>query len=574
MSSCALVSPPWRRGHRFTLLGALSVLGGLVFVANDARAQAAPAAPPAAPAPTTPAPPVAAPPTAAPVAPAAPVPSPSTEPSAGAPAEGTEPATTEAEPPPAEAEASSGSESAATDTGSGLFESSLSGSDDAGSVAGGGGATGIDLGGYVRGDVFAGMVPDSKRYEMKAAYGELALKVTAKKEHLGTAFAEARFMYGRVGDDVGPTINLREAYVSTYLGPLDLRLGQQIVVWGRADAFNPTNNLTPFDLRVRSPAEDDRQQGNVGARASLNLSPIRIEGVWMPLYRPAQIPFIVPWYARLVDDTPEPDLAHGTQGARVHLELPAFEMSASYVYGYAPLPGFTYHHLIHASDEPSETAARPWQLEIGRTPYQHHVVGFDFSTAIGDVLGLRGEAAYRFPMHFRTRYWEPRPDLQYVVGVDHNFGSVSVIAQYMGRVAFHWSKVEKPELPAIVNGDLDTFLTNEILPTFAAADIAAYAPDDLAFRNQMLFGQLHEVQHLASLRVEWLTLHDTLSLSALGMVNFTTQEWLAFPKVLYHLTDALSTSVGAEIYAGPTGTLFGLIDEELSAVYGELRASF
>ena len=90
----------------------------------------------------------------------------------------------------------------------------------------------------------------------------------------------------------------------------------------------------------------------------------------------------------------------------------------------------------------------------------------------------------------------------------------------------------------------------------------------------MLFSQLHKVQHLATVRVEWLGLHETLSLSALAFVNFSTKEWLAFPKLGYKLSDNLSTSVGAEIFAGPTGTLFGLIDRQLTAGYAELRYAF
>ncbi len=74
--------------------------------------------------------------------------------------------------------------------------------------------------------------------------------------------------------------------------------------------------------------------------------------------------------------------------------------------------------------------------------------------------------------------------------------------------------------------------------------------------------------------LEWLTLHQTLSLSALGLVNFSTKEWLLFPKLGYQLSDTLSTTVGAEIYAGPHDTLFGVIDSNLSAGYAELKMSF
>ena len=92
--------------------------------------------------------------------------------------------------------------------------------------------------------------------------------------------------------------------------------------------------------------------------------------------------------------------------------------------------------------------------------------------------------------------------------------------------------------------------------------------------NQMLFSQLAEIQHLATVRIEWLTMHDTLSLSALAMANLTTEEWLLAPKVGYRASDAIMATLGAEIIAGPTGTLFGVIDEQLSAGYAELRVSY
>jgi hypothetical protein len=38
---------------------------------------------------------------------------------------------------------------------------------------------------------------------------------------------------------------LREAFVGTSAGTVDVRAGRQILVWGRADQINPTDNLTP-----------------------------------------------------------------------------------------------------------------------------------------------------------------------------------------------------------------------------------------------------------------------------------------------------------------------------------------
>jgi hypothetical protein len=55
---------------------------------------------------------------------------------------------------------------------------------------------------------------------------------------------------------------------------------------------------------------------------------------------------------------------------------------------------------------------------ISRTAYKQQVVGFDFSTAIGDIVALRGEAAYRKPYDYEKAPYAPAPypDLQYVLG--------------------------------------------------------------------------------------------------------------------------------------------------------------
>lgn len=476
------------------------------------------------------------------------------------------------EPPPPEAAASPpplagttrpvAADEQATASAGGLFEQSQK----EGAASETSGPAGrFDLNGYVRGDVFAGKMRGARRAEIKAAYGELALKLQVKKESSGDAYAEARFRYGQQGEVRDLFVDLREAYVNLYLGPVDIRLGNQIIVWGRADAFNPTNNLTPIDLRIRSPLEDDRRVANVGARTFLNLTPVRIEGVWMPLYVPVELPPIeLPEFVVLADPRfPAPELENGLGAVRVHLELPAFEASASYLYGHAPLPGLALNDFTVGVDPP--------EVRISRTAYEHHVVGLDFSSTIGELVATRAEAAYRHPVDYQNRIHAPRPDLHYVFGLDRAFGSVNVIAQYMGRYVFDWQAETGPEDP-IEPTALSGFMPP--LPAFLEQSIIDSINADLSERNQTLFSQKARVQHLSSVRVEWLTLHDTLSLSALGMVNFTTEEWLVYPRAGYKISDILSAYVGAEIYSGPDGTLFDLIDEELTAGYAELRASF
>lgn len=533
------------------------LLGLLLWIAAEVRAQPAPAAPP----PAAPAPPTSPDAGVAPSAPAAPAPPAETPPAGDAGAPETAPAA-----PAAPDAAAAPATEAAPSTGSGLFEESQAGAPASEGAAPGAPteAPGFDLGGYVRGDVWVGKFPGVAQPEVKAGYGELSLKVNTKREKYGDAFAEARVLYGLQDHEQRVFLSLREAYVNAYLGPVDLRLGQQVVVWGRADAFNPTNNISPLDLRVRSPVEDDRRLGNVGLRAFLNFEPFRLEGVWMPLYVPAELPTgIFPAYIAQVDPLfPDASLENSLGAVRLHLELASFETSVSYLHGYAPLPGFALDSFTGGID---------YQIRVSRAAYQHDVFGFDFSTAFGDAFALRGEAAYRRPNNWENEYFSPRPDVQYVLGVDRTFGTVSVIAQYMGRYVFDWELMEPVNpvpLQALI--DIDPNMPNPD----NVARVNAGITEELRKRNQILFSQRADVQHMATVRIEWLLAHDTLSLSALGMMNFTTKEWLVFPKIAYKLSDSLSTTIGAEGYSGPEETLFGLIEAELSAGYAELRYSF
>ena len=448
------------------------------------------------------------------------------------------------------------------DTGTSLFAESVAAGGEVAETSESGPAKGLDLGGYLRGDTFIGKFPNANQGQVQAGYGELSFQAHGPRYTYGSAFADLRFRYGQQLDRQDLIVDLREGYVDLFAGLVDLRVGKQIIVWGRADLFNPTNNLMPIDMRIRSPVEDDRRVGNFAARTYLNLDPFRIEGVWLPLYVPTQYPsFVLSDYGDLVTFTdpafPGTGLDDGSVAGRVHVELPAVEASVSYVNGYAPLPGF---------DLSDFTVGAAANINLKRSAYRQHVVGMDFSTAISDIVAIRGEAAYRHPFHYESRPYAARPDVQYVLGLDRAFGPMTLIVQYMGRYTFHWKKeggvTSVDQIYNLQRG-------NALVEAQAESDIRRA----LAGTNQMLFSQLYALQHLITARAEWRLLHESLALSALGMVNFTTKEWLLFPKLNYQISDELSTAIGAEVYAGPNGTLFNRINQ-LSAGYAELRYSF
>jgi hypothetical protein len=249
--------------------------------------------------------------------------------------------------------------------------------------------------------------------------------------------------------------------------------------------------------------------------------------------------------------------------------VPAIEMSVSYLHGFALLPGLSSTGITLTANPDGTAGATPPSILVSRTAYEQQVLGFDFSTSLGEVATLRGEAAYRRPYNWNESadHHIAYPDLQYTIGADHTFGSLSIIVQYMGRYVFDWQKQSGPMMV------LDT----SVLPMESMADLKFVSDNvnaTLAKQNQILFSQTAQIQHLGTLRFEWLGLHETLSISSLCLYNFTTREWLVTPRIGYRLSDAITMYAGAQVFHGPADTLFGIIDAQLSAGYVELRYTF
>ncbi len=443
-----------------------------------------------------------------------------------------------------------------------------------------------EIGGHIRGDVWAGKMPDLARPEIKAGFGELALKLTVHKGDWGDAVGEVRVWSGYEDGRLDTKLKLREAYVNAYIGPLSIRFGQQIIVWGRAIGLNPTNNLTPIDLTVRSPEQDDRRLGNLALLMTFNMSVIRLEGAWVPLYQPTRIPSNVApdWLVFDEPTYPDADLGNGTAAARFHLLFPSVEMSASYLHGYGLFPGLSLSDF-------NISQRGPRHVTLSRTAWEQHVAGFDFAASVKNYFAVRGEIAYRYPVDYKNKIYAPNPDLYYVIGLDRKFRDVHLAVQYVGRYVFDWSEIPgepdeglMDELPiAGVDVAGDTMYTNDptedCYPDNCNPDLRALVIQNditptLALRNRLIHFQSEPVQHGVAARVMWTTLRDRLTLTAFGLLNVSTLEWLLYPQLSYKITDAMTVSVGGEIYQGPDNSLFAMVEDGLTAGYTELKISF
>jgi len=228
------------------------------------------------------------------------------------------------------------------------------------------------------------------------------------------------------------------------------------------------------------------------------------------------------------------------------------------------------------------------QPEIGFKAYRHRVLGFDFSTSLGEFAGLRGEAALRFPWKTGQEGYEhvPLPEVQYVLGLDKEIGDFYLIVQYVGKYVRDYQELRPTGLMELIDrmaaGETITDLLIEAqddeelaaLLEGIMADPEGAALTEVKIKNRMIAGQLEQVYHQAFARIQWNLLHETLSLEVAGMYNFSTEEWMLRPKLSYSIADGLDLIAGAVIYGGPDDTLFGMVDEIMSAGYLELKAYY
>ena len=323
-----------------------------------------------------------------------------------------------------------------------------------------------------------------------------------------------------------PAGSLTEFYADVKLGRVDLRMGQQQIRWGRADGWNPTDNLIPYDYlntfadeRIAVPA----------LKADAYAGRARFEAAWIPFYTPTRLPLIGQrWFPRLPTSA-KIVLAPGTDPV---------EASVSYRDGGGPLPARTlgnsqwavrWNQLVRRGEfslsyfdgfddlaffRPSFS---PAVLRAGTPPHllvllnrEYHrvrVAGADFASALGPV-GIRGELAY-----FDQTDPSNLDHLLFIVGVDRTWGDWFAIVQYAGQ------KVSR------------SLQTSAVFP-------------DLGLRSTLLC------------RIER-TLGPSRSFEVKGALRLLDGDFLVQPVYSVALTNKWRFKIGATIFAGPRDSYLG-----------------
>jgi len=326
---------------------------------------------------------------------------------------------------------------------------------------------------------------------------------------------------------------LREAYLDLRIGPVDLRVGRQIIAWGRADRINPTDNLTPRDFTLLVPEDADQRFGVSGIRATTTVAGLSLTGIFLPTFAPHVIPMRAPPPpSTLGERVPGDPVWQGAlklerTGGRV-------DWSVSYFDGFDLFPDLQL------------AGVGPSGASLVLTHHRIRVAGADAAAAVGPYT-VRGEAAYTFTEHSRVGDQIKSPFFFMVLGADRTWpGAVYVNLQYVLRVV---ADFQRP-------GDAADPIRREV-----------------AVQQALINDQLDRVKHALALRVGRSWLNETLTAEINAIVSPNRFDYAVRPKITYALTDRVRLTAGADLFAGPTVSFFGRL-RDASTAYVEARWDF
>lgn len=307
----------------------------------------------------------------------------------------------------------------------------------------------------------------------------------------------------------------------------DVKLGKQIVAWGRADGINPTDNLTPRNYRRALPYEEDQRSGTTAIKVDHYQD---AQKTWTFYLAPDFSPGLIPLPTRSTRFHEQaPPNGPWPMALKFDQRSERLDWSLSYFHGFNAIPEFqssaltpdvvNLHHpriTVYGADMAHNLGRYGWRAELARVIRSEPLSG----------AGLRSHWAL-------------------VVGVDRNFDDdLNIGVQLVARR----NSGEAPDAAGLSNPPWDAL-------------------------NAITFFQQGREKFGTTLRLDKKWLNGTLDTELLW-VNFFdpgTSYWR--PLLSYGLSDSVKLTAGAEVYRGLPDSYFGR-NKPIETVFVEVKFMF
>jgi hypothetical protein len=325
---------------------------------------------------------------------------------------------------------------------------------------------------------------------------------------------------------------VRELYWRSSHGRVDWKLGRQKIVWGRADALNPTDNLSPRDFILLVPEDDEQRRGNDGAQVAVDLGFGVLSGVWFPQAASHTLP---------LEPLPQVsyDIAKPPRRSQTAIKL---DMTGDGIDG-----SISYFHGTDLVPDLSIGGVGPAGLQVAVRNNPLRVLGADVSLTRGGTV-WRAEAAWMDtdsagPDDFVRK----KPRVWLVGGGEWQLaGTTTFGVQASVQHVMHFRSPDT---------------------------LASPIEREVAWRQAALSNQTSANQLGMTFRLATRLLNDTLTAETSGAVMGSPRSGLWRTRFTYAVNDRLKLHAGTDLTFGPTHSLWGQFRKNRLA-FVQLRYGF
>lgn len=365
-----------------------------------------------------------------------------------------------------------------------------------------------------------------------------SLWITARpREFAGArAYFDARVQAQLVNGNSEIHGDLREGYVEKAMADFDLKLGRQVLVWGRADKINPTDSWSVRNYKLLVTDDEDQRVGTAAVQGTWNIGSGRLIGIWQPEFRAPILP-IPPQPAGAELRSIVVGQRAGQLGVKFDHSGTGFDWSLSYAHAINRTPDLA---LLGSGSN----ATDPSRSRLGLAYKFADVVGADAALPVGK-FGLRGEIAYT---HARNpggaNPLAQNSNVFAVVGAERTWlGELNVNVQYLFKRSFYYRSLDSIADPVL---------------------------QSIARQARLISNQLAATMQGASVRINYKALNETLETELSAAMWFEKKDSFVGLKLSYAFTDRVKGIIGANMWAGPTDSFFGRL-RNTSAAFVEFR---
>ena len=354
--------------------------------------------------------------------------------------------------------------------------------------------------------------------------------------HTGShgAFLANPFLYHY--DDNSLELGLRQVYADLYFDWLDLRVGRQQIVWGKADGVFITDVVSPKDLReFLLPDFEEIRVGVTAVRADFYVGEHTFELIWVPVFTPTAMPAMGSKWAPAM---PLPDGATIDDSRR---DVPLTMENSEAFARYSMMSSWGDLEVVAAwmwDDDPALHRSVGVNPDTGLplitvTPEHHRLPmgGASLSTTLGAFV-LKTEAAYYHGKQYQIMDPTAKDGL-----------------------------VERSYIHAMVGASVKVWEVNTAVQYIQRAV--------LDHEETML---QEEFEHTVTVLLSMDFLRETLHLSLFSYIGIEPWNALLRPTISYDFPGGIQAQVGSNLFFGDEGN-FGQFDAN-DMVYAKLKYSF